>query len=979
MGTWPKCVRVLRTRMWWGCALSLLLLPASSRAYKIDTHVWIGQQVLNDVVPDGRVTINGREYPVPQHVWRALADHASIYRMGSVGTDVLPDIMAAQMAVHPGVPGGWDSGDWLRWVSADQSSSERTAFAMGYLGHAAADVFGHSYVNTYSGDVFWLTDDGEAMEQEVELRHIALESYIARHTPPLRDALGNDLGPPSGLVTMPSDYLRDRLLFNREVKQQYQKQLYTKYLAAMAGLSEAVKRARDAVDEIDGVTIPAELARMLGRQVELERRMAELASEAERLQNDIVVNTSLVNAKLQSIDELRALVEAKRQEIDALSHLLGQIAAEVERRNALVGDLQNQLANTVKETCNEICKNLPPGCGRFPRPPCAPFCEQICQLTAAWVELNNRLQQAILGRDQVLADYNAKLFEKTTAEQTRAWAEVTISALEAERKILQEQIDLATSLLAQAQAAREQARADLTAVLDEIAKTRQLRAAQVLVLRTMLEHWHRDIGLAASAYVDAWGEVAKRMMDGTGDPLQPLFGPNGSVTNGVGNDALAPVSSWLDCWAPVFMGVPKEAPNATCRVRQSIDVVVGALRDLKAGLGDLNWLIDPVGQLEAIVLQEVEPTLAEAALEVGTRVGAPAMTDLIRLVYFGATADTLNEIFSRDSSSKRLLLIRDVARRADADMGLTPDGHFDSERFRAVRNAVVLAKMALLEPAALNDLATQLAPSLAATVYGATLYPLSSDAPPVNVLDFVKSIDGNQQWQQLGLPYHRRGGARDPQWPWEGDLTPSTPRTYSHGFDGGKDGFRFWEDPNLREHAFRDQTTALFRGPLAPGVEYPQEHGLSRLVPRDYPFRSCPQNPFPRTTNLDGSFQIDSSGARRDPGCDEDLEVSVTTELTDRHLVIHFEVTNIGAERAQNSSVALYLSTDATLDPSDQLVSENRVPALAAGERFTRTVRERLRQLAPGNYFAIARVDPAGRLAEAREDNNTSTTPLVVP
>src|SRR5439155_619613 len=130
----------------------------------------------------------------------------------------------------------------------------------------------------------------------------------------------------------------------------------------------------------------------------------------------------------------------------------------------------------------------------------------------------------------------------------------------------------------------------------------------------------------------------------TGKSLQPLFGPDGTITNGVGDSALSPITDWLSCWGPAFVGVPKEIPNATCRIAESIDQVMGAIGDLQKAidkaLGRLNWLIDPVGEIKDLVLKDLEPTLVDTALQVTTQVGGKPMNDIMRLVYFGATADT---------------------------------------------------------------------------------------------------------------------------------------------------------------------------------------------------------------------------------------------------------------------------------------------------------------------------------------------------
>src|SRR4051812_3257861 len=129
--------------------IAVLLLAAShtAHAFKIHTHVWVGQQVLNDVVPDGAVTIGNRQYPVAPAIVDALRQYPSEYRMGNIGPDGFPDIVAGQMTTHPGVLGAWKTDDWLRWMLMGSPTDPRAvAFNLGFVGHAAADVFSHSYV-----------------------------------------------------------------------------------------------------------------------------------------------------------------------------------------------------------------------------------------------------------------------------------------------------------------------------------------------------------------------------------------------------------------------------------------------------------------------------------------------------------------------------------------------------------------------------------------------------------------------------------------------------------------------------------------------------------------------------------------------------------------------------------------------------------------------------------------------------------------
>lgn len=954
-------------------AFTLLVATTTAHAFKIDTHVWVAQEVLNDVVPDGRVTIEGREYPVAQHIWRALADYPSQYRMGNIGPDFLPDILVGQMAVHPGIvkdkPTAWKTDEWLSWVLSGSSSPENLAFNYGYLGHAASDIFAHSYVNTYTGGIFLLTKDapGQAAEQEVELRHFALESYMARHNPPLRDHNGNYLGKPSAVIVTPASYLRDRLVFNDEVQSQHSKQILTKHLEGMYALHKAIGRVRDKVNDIDGVVIPAQLTRLLGQTAEIEARIAEHAAEIERLTNEILAKTSLFNINLQLIPVKERLILAKVQEIEAIGNAINSLQSLIAQRNAQVADLQNQLANTVREACNSCppWPRTPPGCGGGLRPRCLPDpCRIICSITQAWIDINNRLSQAILDRDAAVADLNARLFDKTVAERVKAEAEIALAALRVESAALQATIDIANTLLQQRQMARQEALATLLAVKEEIAQTNTIRLAHVYVIRAMLDRWQRDVGLGVEAYVTAGGETAKVVMDGSANPLQPYI-------------------DWRTCWAPVFSGIPSDIPNTVCKIEGSINSLKQAIADFQAALGPLNWLVDPVGQVSTLVLQELEPVMIDAAIQISNNVGAPAVADLIRLIRgAGTTAEDLNAIFAGDSSTKNLLLISDVATRINADMHLTPQGHFDPTRYRVIRNAVVLAKMTLLDPATLNRIAADIVPNLALTAYGPTLYPeYSTGMEAFNILiGAVKSIDGNQQWQQLGLPYLRRGTTLDPVWPYTGALDLDHLESYGYGYRNAAKGFRFWEDGSVREYTFRNQATALFKGPLAPGIEYPEEFGLPRIIRLDYPFRACPQNPFPRTTNNDGTFVVDAAGMRRDNGCDGDLVVNIVPTLINGTLRVQYTVTNIGSNRTNSSTVALYLSADPVRDGADALLAQRAVRALRAGESVSWTIRAALPAgTLPGNYYLIAAVDPTGVVAEAIESNNSSVVPIVVP
>lgn len=198
--------------------IALFLWPVKVFGFKIGTHVWISQQVLNDVLPDGKVTIADREYALDQDLLNALRRHQNEYRMGCIGPDGFPDLIVPAITAHPGVSGAWQTDDWLRWLLSSSKTDAEKAFVYGYFGHVAMDMFAHTYVNSHTGDVFLLTDG----EFDNEYRHYALETYIDIHTPPLTDHLSRPLDRVVS-VGWPSRFLADSLILNETVAGQYLK------------------------------------------------------------------------------------------------------------------------------------------------------------------------------------------------------------------------------------------------------------------------------------------------------------------------------------------------------------------------------------------------------------------------------------------------------------------------------------------------------------------------------------------------------------------------------------------------------------------------------------------------------------------------------------------------------------------------------------------------------------------------------------
>lgn len=178
---WPRLV----------LSILLLLLTSNAWAWKPTTHVYLGSYALEDALDDGRVTIpridpkSGQmvesTYQVDPKTLSALRSHAPQYRAGILGPDAYPDMLTGQQVIHPsasetsiiGGPNAWLEHLW-RQAESDNSDAVR-AFTIGYLTHAAGDMFGHTFVNNFSGGPFAITPPKGPQNA---IKHIIVEGYV---------------------------------------------------------------------------------------------------------------------------------------------------------------------------------------------------------------------------------------------------------------------------------------------------------------------------------------------------------------------------------------------------------------------------------------------------------------------------------------------------------------------------------------------------------------------------------------------------------------------------------------------------------------------------------------------------------------------------------------------------------------------------------------------------------------------------------
>ena len=157
-------------------AAAAMAIPQPVEAFGLRTHLYIGQQVLDDL-EDCHLTLPGVEAPVKidEPFCSQITTNPGAFLAGTIGPDAFPDPIVGQSFVHPGKPQGRQTADWLALMLEKAEAPDEIAFAYGNMLHAAGDIFAHSYVNNYSGDEFAIF---ARWQKDVELRHSLIERYI---------------------------------------------------------------------------------------------------------------------------------------------------------------------------------------------------------------------------------------------------------------------------------------------------------------------------------------------------------------------------------------------------------------------------------------------------------------------------------------------------------------------------------------------------------------------------------------------------------------------------------------------------------------------------------------------------------------------------------------------------------------------------------------------------------------------------------
>ena len=194
---------------------STLLLPSTAKAWKTKTHGYSANLLLKDA-EDGKLTVDGVEYTMPDEYKTALEKYPDSFRAGVLGPDFYPDMLTGQSYIHPYDPdSGTGVGDWLKLLvegvnNMTPGSDDRynaLAFTLGMAVHYAGDMFGHDFINAFAGGAYPAYADAVHDQEKLFyiIRHMAEETKMD-------SLIGNRLGQTG--VDAPDKFILSKWIYN---------------------------------------------------------------------------------------------------------------------------------------------------------------------------------------------------------------------------------------------------------------------------------------------------------------------------------------------------------------------------------------------------------------------------------------------------------------------------------------------------------------------------------------------------------------------------------------------------------------------------------------------------------------------------------------------------------------------------------------------------------------------------------------------
>ncbi len=207
-------------RAWLAAGLFLAVLGAAPAwAWKPITHVYLAEKARAELIAQSgsislhEVNVSTQQqgallgtWTVSPAVYQALRDYPAYFRAGVLGPDAYPDLLFGQSVIHPATEdNGSDTEPWLRHLYNRASTPQQRAFVLGFLSHAAGDMFGHTFINHYAGGPFDLMSSNAK-------KHIVAEGHVGRRTPFLGDLSYADASRYSIDTTAVNTFIHDNMI-----------------------------------------------------------------------------------------------------------------------------------------------------------------------------------------------------------------------------------------------------------------------------------------------------------------------------------------------------------------------------------------------------------------------------------------------------------------------------------------------------------------------------------------------------------------------------------------------------------------------------------------------------------------------------------------------------------------------------------------------------------------------------------------------
>lgn len=174
---------------WMVLVVFLGLIHQEAYAHKPMVHLYLGSKLIQRYGDPNIRTIaldGSPQFPASERRLGVIRKWPKYYLAGTIGPDAFPDLVFGQTRIHPDTLSGGDSGgtntnECLQrlWDTLEEPGAfnndeweQALAFTLGFLAHAAGDVWGHTFVNQYAGGS-WPTGYSPIIE-----RHLLIESVV---------------------------------------------------------------------------------------------------------------------------------------------------------------------------------------------------------------------------------------------------------------------------------------------------------------------------------------------------------------------------------------------------------------------------------------------------------------------------------------------------------------------------------------------------------------------------------------------------------------------------------------------------------------------------------------------------------------------------------------------------------------------------------------------------------------------------------